>query len=749
MFSCELHKYNTKFRVMILLILYVCCILSTCVRFRDLAGSTHAEKVRVQDQILTIAIETPEEYERLHEDFSERYTDYQTRQMIAAMQQETNQHIVFYNQLIDQKDYGDIRLFEDIDAVLNRAKAYQSNLDSVLKNTVQRMIETADTDSYISRYYQKIGNSYMVLRKLEMEPMFIRGWNEYFSFSVPTIFMITALIVSLSGIFLWDYQAGMNSIMRVCRKGDFAVIKIKLVFIVVMTAFVTTVFSVTPLCVIAVMGGVSDPGVPIQMLDRFELCPYAATIFEYFLVSLLCRILTAAAAVIMITVLNRYFSSEIPGVLLVLPVFAVYAEKIYSGKSENIPAAVIDIHVLFEKFRSINLFGYCINYIDAVAAGSVLVGLLYAVLVCLRGNQFKIRQMKSKQGGRVQNLRNSLLLMELYKLFISRRGIYVVLIAVVMKVIFSWAAYHPNEDNTGVLLHQYLVNVQGAVTTEKIDYINTEEQFIIDAKEHYGKSKKAYDRGEISAEEYYIAEQEYNYAVSCEAACSALCERRDYLLSVLSEQPAVEFIYEKGIEKYLSGTMDAVGMMFVLLWCSAVFSCEYETRIDSLLRLTRRGRDETYRIKFLISFFTVLVFHIIFNLIEYAFLMHYYQIDYWNVPLVSIPDYQEYDPELSVLKYALICKSIGSAGTLFCFLITTSLNVLCQRQIKTLFCTFVLLTLPKIVSWIGADVLPDISIYGLLSPVRIYSCLPALFIWGVVSLLLFWTARKKWAGNDT
>lgn len=98
-------------------------------------------------------------------------------------------------------------------------------------------------------------------------------------------------MVTLCGIFTVDDKAGMRNILHVCRYGGRTMIGAKLLCIVLLSAMMTTVFTLLPLSVLWFSVGLSSAAHPIQMLDAFVFCPFRVTVWQCLLLYLWVRIL--------------------------------------------------------------------------------------------------------------------------------------------------------------------------------------------------------------------------------------------------------------------------------------------------------------------------------------------------------------------------------------------------------------------------------------------------------------------------
>lgn len=73
----------------------------------------------------------------------------------------------------------------------------------------------------------------------------------------------------------------------------------------------------------------------------------------------------------------------------------------------------------------------------------------------------------------------------------------------------------------------------------------------------------------------------------------------DYLRSVESDYPDVQFVYDEGLDRYFGVTSDLSALFAIILVFSCAFSLEYESGFASIMRVSKNGRKVMWRTKLL------------------------------------------------------------------------------------------------------------------------------------------------------
>lgn len=753
----EFHKYGTRFNVLLITVLMVCNLIVAVIQYRSFFSSEYELIEHARENMLELALNDPFEYDRIYENFASRYKSYCLEQEIAVLQPERKAAPLFVNELICLDTYGDANLIHDTERILDRSTEFREEIYSVLQDCAARIYESDNRNTYSYRYYVKLAERYINIANMDLGTSRVYGWNEFFSLQTPIIFLTAALITTMCGTFTIDKYAGMNIILRVSKKGRRAVVCAKLRFICSITAIFTLIFSLSPLFVIAISCGLSSISEPVQVLDAFRLCPYSITIGQYLCIFLMLRILFFTVFTLSIAVVSQILQNDKAGILLsaVLIGTSVILYNISPSSKYYILQKfslieLFDVHIFFTHYQVLNIFGFCADFLIIVIVCTLIIMLALIIISFTFREQSVIRTVSECKMEKYSCRGNlSLFSMELYKIWISEGQIYLLICVIILKIFLSLIAYIPDDSNNTVLYREYISDVSGRVTQEKLDYIAEEEQYIRTALEQYGVIEQAYKRNEVSEEDFLAAQKKYNYAKYCEIACKKLCERRDYLLSKLEDVPNIAFVYEEGIERYLTSTVDFAAVIFMILFYSGVFSSEYEHGFAKIMRTDRCGRTPVYYVKTLMTLLTAVVMFAILSLIDIVCLLRSYSLDYLNSPIVSIPLFGDCGIDTSILCYAVIYKLISLAGYFCGSLLISALSILLENKIKTVGVSSLIIFLPYFISKTASKTVSAVSLLNFLSPSDIKNGIVTYVTVSIFTLITVVASALKWNGGRT
>jgi len=405
-----------------------------------------------------------------------------------------------------------------------------------------------------------------------------------------------------------------------------------------------------------------------------------------------------------------------------------------------------DVHILFERFRGLNLFGKCCNYTWIMIAAFVLLGVITVLLSWFQKPTEEIKQKTDGAKSVFSRGMESLFETEFYKHFVSDGYLYIVLAAILLKCLISGIYYQPSFGDTDTVYMDYIAMVRGEITEEKLQRIAEEEEYIASTLERYDTVVKAYRNNELSYDEYRTFLGQYHYAEHCKNACDKLCDRRDYLLTAAETYPNVEFIYEEGLERYFSTPLDFVFLILAMFLGGNVFSCEYASGFSKIMRTASRGRKQMFRVKCLYTVSAAVMLSLLFGVIDFVCLRYYYSIDFWDAHVMSMPMFAESRFDMSVLTYFLLYQLISLLGRMICMLFVSALSAILENQIKAIITAALTVILPIVLLHLQILPVPVCSFAYFISPQNIGDGVITYIGCIMLTTVLMIAAHRKW--ND-
>jgi len=746
LFRSEFRKHFTAFYIIFLCALFVLNLGMTAYQYREYFSPDQKQIKEAKNELLTLYHTDPQAYEELASDFNTRVEEYNTHIMNLMMQDDPRPIPPFENKLIDLESYGDNKLFAELGAAVDATANYQSTLRTLMRDTLSRIKENDNPDSYMYRYYIELGSVYTRFTELSLDSdgkaAFVNGWNEYFSLKTPVVFLAVASIGLFCGTFPADEKAGMTGILHVSKSGGRSVTRAKLCYLAVSGTLLTMIFTLSPLLIPVISCGLSDMSVPVQAVEELKLCPYMISIGGYLALRTAVQVLIFLCFDLAVAVIGQYSGFEIPS--FVFAVLLVIIGGVTPDKYSVIELA--DGEILFSKYQGINMFGSCANYTWVMTGIFAGILLLFLVLSLIRrdGRAVVVRKESSR---RKRKYSLSLFKTEMYKQLICSGGFYLLIAALILKVLVSGYVYRPVLSGLERRYQEFIQLVRGEVNEESLAFIEEEAAYIERALAEYEPAKTAYREGKITGEEYSKYQDRYNYANSYQNAMEKLCERRDLLLPLSEEYDGIEFLYEAGVDRMLTAGFDIIAVLAAVFFCSGLFAGEYECGFSKILRLTKHGRAAVFRKKMLTALLFGLAVYILFSAVDIFYMFFYYSVDYLSANIMSIPRFAELGIDMSILSYLTLYKIVSFVGWMVFVLLVSALSTLLAGQIYTVIVSAMVIFIPFMTGYYGIPVLEPLSLTYFMAPEYIADGIITYILCTVGCVLTLVFAWRKWNGR--
>ena len=700
--------------------------------------------------MINLYLSDEEEYNRIYNEHSKRLSEYNGIYYSEMNSGNTKTMPTFENHYIDFKNYGDKKLFNDVEETIRYSEKYKQKISSLLQESVMLLYESEE-GTYISIYYGELCSYYSKLAGMELDIVETKGWNEFFSLKIPAALLAIALIGTLCGTFTKERRTGMNIILRISKHGGVPTVRAKLTAVIIISAVLSLIFTLAPLSVFALTSGLSSVNRPVQTLNSFQYCPYNLTVGEYLVIYLLLRVIIFTVFSLFAAVVSKLFENEkfafvAAAVLALSGIFIgnISPTSEYWFLQKYSVSELANINILFTRYRGLNFMGQCVNYTVFMIIAVLAVFIILTIIPFLH-NPGGINEFSGEKNIFSSSPKSMpLLKTEFYKQLICGKYIYVVLAAIILKCVVSGIYYFPINNYSEIQYIDYISQVYGKITDEKLKNISDEAEYIADSIADYNRAVGEYRSGKISQEEYQKYKARNTYAEYCEDACKRLCERRDYLLSAAEAHPDVEFIYEEGIKRHLNFSFDVIAIIVILLLASNVFAFEYESGFWTVIRTTYKGRAKLFRAKILYSVITAGALYFIFTLISAAFIVHYYNINFLGAPIQSIPEFGSVKLNISIAKYLWLYQSVSFIGYIACFLLTASLSTVLKSQVKTIVTAMFIVLVPYIVNYAGILNAGIFDFVNMISPKNVlYDAISYISCAALTVFCVVW-AKIKW-----
>lgn len=615
--------------------------------------------------------------------------------------------------------YTDTRLFADRWLVERNAGAYTTRMQKAVERAELNLRELRamgiSDDSYNSQFQLTIMERYAYLGENVQIPVeHIYGWDTYFSYDSVVLLLFLLLTVVVAAVISCDSSADFDRVIHCTRLGKAGTICAKVGVICAASVALTLLFSLTSFAVVALRCGLSSPQTVMQALSGYELAQYVMSIGEYFVVSLLVRVLSCLAFAALLSALAVHLREQLlicgVGILFSGANLLLYllpyggAEPAY--KYLNFMSVMLG-EPLFLRFRALNGFGSVWAYVPValiacavcVVAGILWAMMLYPRLRAGRAGENQIKAMLGQFSARVGKFLSptmkihrrprSLWSAEIQKLT-ARRGLMLLVVLITLcKLAYSLHDFKPISSYTDEVFLTYMTEYGGEVTDEKLASLEAERAEIEEILSNYEDMRQAYVNGRITTEEYTAYLDREEFARNKNEFLSKAEERRDYLLFLHEEGREGWFLYDTGWKKLTCADPDYFLYAVILMLCAGIFAVEYR-RDDSrdgfvrILRTTGKGRANTFFIKLSVAAVAALALSVIYSVIDLCVVASYYTLPDPDAPLCSIEIFYSVRSSLSVGGYLTVMTAIRCLASVILALWVTVLSALTRKSFTTL-----------------------------------------------------------------
>jgi len=284
---------------------------------------------------------------------------------------------------------------------------------------------------------------------------------------------------------------------------------------------------------------------------------------------------------------------------------------------------------------------------------------------------------------------------ELNKTVFKNKGVLLILLAVVIKLITLGTEDHAINSFTYENRAQYVPMVNayaGKITEANSASIEAKFQAINEVEINITTLRQGYKRGETSETEY----------LNLSRALEVLKDHKDLFLTFYSqylyvqEKPEERYLlYDDGWNALLSKERFDWGFVLLTIVLSAsVFCREYETDMRTILIATKKGDTRLIAAKFVSILTTVVICSLIASLVEYLFFSLKFGLPHGDYPLKSLYYFKDSAFQLTLRQTFLLISAYRMFGLLMLSVLTMFISVWTQKTIVTLSASLMTVVLP-------------------------------------------------------
>lgn len=560
----EFHKLRGKTYIWILLIIMLAVNIAVC-SYTVISENKHSLPEKTIRQFFNDYFSDPD---AVTNDYEERL-NFQKEQTLLRKQAiyEGNydyESMTLPNKYVEDNAFGhnDMTLFNELfsrrEYIINYPSAVQKVINMANANLREFDNSNILENTYIYKYQLRVIELYTNARdnvKIGLE--YNRGWDDYFNYSVVNIFIFFILLVIGSVVFNDEKQSGFLMIIHTTKNGRIKTAICKILTMICITVIIVILFSGSTFAVFGFIKGYSSPFNAIQVFNEFVLSPYIISVGEYFILTILFKMCTFCIYSVIIIFISsftwNYLVTYILGFSFFGLNFIIYALK-YIGLDNPLKIlnfiSISTVNPLFTRYRSINFFNTVAGYIPFVIIMFSVLFIVCSIISVLKFNNagnsknyisinikniyIKNKTVKSKDiinyKVKKKHLYNmSLKIIEIYKLLVSSKFIFIVIALVLLNAYMSSNIFIEKKLYSESIYYEYTNRIEGELTEDKKEYIINERIYINEILDLQDEMRYKYVQDEISYEEYREYYEKYHYAYSRDEPLKIIEDHISYL----------------------------------------------------------------------------------------------------------------------------------------------------------------------------------------------------------------------------
>ncbi len=605
-------------------------------------------------------------------------------------------------------DYGggeeyDSTLFSYVERCILRDGEYHDDLHSVIAqaNGLMYTLNAAseeNVNSYAYRYQAQVAAVYSKLDdNVTLSDDVIEGWDAYITYQSDLIFAAASVLIVVILVATNDYYSGFYAIEKACAKGREHTAYAKFAAVMILSSALTAVFYASNLISAFAALDFSSSSLPIQMVDRYEMCPFEISIWQFIILSVVIKVLAAALfSGILMAVLSvfRRFSFGVVGggSLIALSYFLSKADITTFGQIKYLNYwSFYNLEDILSRYRAVNIFGFSVSIMYVALFAFILVTGIALFIHCRAfstlGGVKRVSRRRERKSERARSKDKTGVSIPLFKslhvLFYEQYKrawiIPVFVIAVILKL-FTAADYYSYENYTYMRNYRaYMEVIEGEYNAEKHDYLSAEMAECEEIIAKYSEMEELFITGEFPTNYYLEYTREYSAATAKKTVLEDLIEKADYLAGLYSRGIVGSFINEIDYSVYLERGTDWTLTVCILLFGVSSFTMERKRTSSSesmmfLIGTTSKGRFGTFIAKYIVSAGYSALMFIIFTVIELVFYAKSLTVPSSGALLISLDGYEDVSSSVTIGQHFVFMMITSFIGVLlmvtFCFLLS-------------------------------------------------------------------------------
>ncbi|MBQ2826667.1 MAG: hypothetical protein IJF13_05540 [Clostridia bacterium] len=644
---------------------------------------------------------------------------------------------------------GFTELFDRVAKIRAFPAKIQRAVNTAEKNLIEYSAMGIDSDSFPYKYQEKVAEIYSARgadTKIALE--YTVGWEDFLTYDGVNIFIFIAVMSIAAVVFVGEKTSDALTIIRTARNGRSRTVVAKLSALTVVSVAAVLVFTGVTWLLFYFRVGFSSPANAIQAFDTFTYCPYNITVGEYFAHSVAVKLIVFTAFSALSAAVAVFVYNYATSYLICLGLFGVNF-WLYTLKLADSPIKILNMmsvstgHLLFGRYRALDLFGSVVGFASFAPVFYLLTAVFFWAVTAVKYTRgevsvlqipflVRVTALVQKTVGRLKlklyrkkRYSTSVFSTELYKTLIASRYILIVILILLIKICL--VGNEPYFEGYGDKVYkEYMTVLEGEITEEKINYIDSERKMISDIISKEDEMAAAYEKGEITTEEYTDYRRDFSYAHGRDELLMEIEKHRDYILQLESEGREAWFVYDTGWrELFLSG-FDITLYAVIVLAVFDSFASEYNGRVSSgsfsgILRTLKKGRERVFAAKFVSAVAVSTVFSVIWNGIDLITLMARYDMPCPDAPIYSVRVFFDFAVNMTFGQYVIVFYAIRILAAALLAVTAVAFSAIFKKTVFIIVMTLTVTVLPTLLWGVGLKVFDSFGYHSFMTATPLFT----------------------------
>lgn len=659
-------------------------------------------------------------------DYKRLYTELQNQSM-------EEQYAYLENIGDTEGEYGaTMYMLEQLDSLLD----YNSMLNAIKENaSLQTSISIfQDKESYSYKNIEKTVEDYEgLIQDGRFRITGGYGLSVLLALPVTDICVIIFLFMLVFRLVMLDKQNGCMNLYRVSKNGRTALLFSKYVSLITGVILSVVLFWGSSVLYISDAYGRTDWSAPIQTMDGYLESALHITIGQYLLSFVLLKLLLYMVLASVLFFLYLVFSHYIYAFGAYIFILLLFAAGYYGIPQYSVlaffkymnPVYLLQTSRLFSEYRNIRFLNQPVSQLP-LAIGSMLCFILLITLCSIVVFRYQNQEYKAlhlfSSGRAERHTCTSVFLYECYKFFIGNKNIILIFGLVALQIA---AVVNVNTQfyDTEYFYREYMQVLEGAVTEEKLQYIE-QERLRIDTllleQEHLDT---LFADGEISQQDYEGKLSKIQYQLRPKQAFEMVLERLEYIERYKETGIILPFVYEKGYDKlFATGdtgyVLDYIHGMVLTLLLSLTLASMYaqEHNMKPLIRYQRKGYQKMHIAKYSISALYGIFVLLLLYIPDIYIIARDYGMHNLQAPAISIPALESVaGTKCSILQYMLVVFAIRVAMVVLLSVFIAFLSGVMHNTVYTMIFSILFFCVPIILELVQIHIFDQYVVTSFLS----------------------------------